>query len=60
MARTFSPLKLENIDRRRYYSQVIDYVEKDSSFYRMPSKFIVRNRAKRTPDHFGFTAKFPK
>ena len=42
------------------YSQVFDYVEIDSTFYRIPSKFMVQNWAKRTPDYFRFTAKFPK
>jgi uncharacterized protein YecE (DUF72 family) len=54
------PSKLENADWLKYYSQVFDYVEIDSSFYRMPSKFMVKNWAKRTPDTFRFTAKFPK
>jgi uncharacterized protein YecE (DUF72 family) len=35
-------------------------VEIDSSFYRMPDKLMVKNWAKRTPDNFRFTAKFPK
>ncbi|MDQ3961681.1 MAG: DUF72 domain-containing protein [Thermoproteota archaeon] len=56
----FYPSKLENSDWLRYYSQVFDYVEIDSSFYRMPSKFMVKNWAKKTPDNFRFTAKFPK
>jgi uncharacterized protein YecE (DUF72 family) len=56
----FYPSKLENSDWLRYYSQVFDYVEIDSSFYRTPSKFMVKNWAKKTPDNFRFTAKFPK
>jgi uncharacterized protein YecE (DUF72 family) len=56
----FYPSKLENSDWLRYYSQIFDYVEIDSSFYRMPSKFMVKNWAKKTPDNFRFTAKFPK
>jgi uncharacterized protein YecE (DUF72 family) len=56
----FYPSKLENADWLRYYSQIFDYVEIDSSFYRMPSKFMVKNWAKKTPDNFRFTAKFPK
>jgi uncharacterized protein YecE (DUF72 family) len=35
-------------------------VEIDSSFYRIPNEFMVKNWAKRTPDNFRFTAKFPK
>ncbi|HEV2876473.1 MAG TPA: DUF72 domain-containing protein [Nitrososphaeraceae archaeon] len=56
----FYPSKLENSDWLRYYSQIFDYVEIDSSFYRMPSKFMVKNWAKKTPNNFRFTAKFPK
>jgi uncharacterized protein YecE (DUF72 family) len=56
----FYPSKLENADWLRYYSQVFDYVEIDSSFYRMPNKFMVKNWASKTPDNFRFTAKFPK
>jgi uncharacterized protein YecE (DUF72 family) len=35
-------------------------VEIDSSFYRMPNKFMVKNWASKTPDNFKFTAKFPE
>ena len=44
----------------RYYASVFDYVEIDSSFYRMPNTFMVKNWFKKTPEHFRFTAKFPK
>src|SRR6187200_2546383 len=43
-----------------YYASVFDYVEIDSSFYRMPNSFMVKNWYKKTPEHFRFTAKFPK
>jgi uncharacterized protein YecE (DUF72 family) len=43
-----------------YYSHVFDFVEIDSSFYRIPNAFMVRNWGKKTPNHFRFTAKFPK
>jgi len=56
----FYPPNLENSDWLRYYSYVFDYVEIDSSFYRIPNEFMVKNWAKRTPDNFRFTAKFPK
>jgi uncharacterized protein YecE (DUF72 family) len=56
----FYPLNLENSDWLRFYSQVFDYVEIDSSFYRIPNQFMVKNWVKRTPDNFRFTAKFPK
>jgi uncharacterized protein YecE (DUF72 family) len=44
----------------RYYSKVFDYVEIDSSFYRIPNEFMVKNWYKRTPQNFKFTAKLPK
>jgi uncharacterized protein YecE (DUF72 family) len=47
-------------DWLRYYASVFDYVEIDSSFYRMPNLFTVKNWFKKTPEHFRFTAKFPK
>jgi uncharacterized protein YecE (DUF72 family) len=56
----FYPPNLENSDWLRFYSQVFDYVEIDSSFYRIPNQFMVNNWVKRTPDNFRFTAKFPK
>jgi uncharacterized protein YecE (DUF72 family) len=56
----FYPPNLDNSDWLRFYSQVFDYVEIDSSFYRIPDQFMVKNWVKRTPDNFRFTAKFPK
>ena len=44
----------------KYYASVFDYVEINSSFYRTPNVFTVKNWFKRTPEHFRFTAKFPK
>jgi uncharacterized protein YecE (DUF72 family) len=35
-------------------------VEIDSSFYSIPDQFMVKNWFKKTPENFGFTAKFPK
>jgi uncharacterized protein YecE (DUF72 family) len=35
-------------------------VEIDSTFYRIPNELMVKNWARRTPDNFRFTAKFPK
>jgi uncharacterized protein YecE (DUF72 family) len=57
------PFNLPSLDNSRwlsYYSCVFDYVEIDSSFYRIPNAFMVKNWCKKTPDHFRFTAKFPK
>ena len=39
-----------------YYSHVFDFVEIDSSFYRIPNVFMVKNWCKKTPDHFRYTA----
>jgi uncharacterized protein YecE (DUF72 family) len=35
-------------------------VEIDSSFYRIPKEFMVKNWFRKTPDNFRFMAKFPK
>ena len=43
-----------------YYSQKFDYVEIDSSFYKIPNQFMVKNWDRKTPDNFRFAAKFPK
>jgi uncharacterized protein YecE (DUF72 family) len=56
----FYPPAIGNKKWLPYYSGVFNYVEIDSTFYRVPSKFMVQNWAKRTPDNFRFTAKFPK
>ena len=56
----FYPPNLENSDWLRFSSQIFDYVEIDSTFYRIPNEFMAKNWAKRTPDNFRFTAKFPK
>jgi uncharacterized protein YecE (DUF72 family) len=39
---------------------VFNYVEIDSTFYRIPNEFMVKNWARKTPANFRFTAKFPK
>ena len=56
----FYPPNLESSEWLKYYSQIFDYVEIDSSFYRIPNQFMVKNWVKKTPDSFRFTAKFPK
>jgi uncharacterized protein YecE (DUF72 family) len=56
----FYPPNPENSCWLRFYSQIFDYVEIDSTFYRIPNEFMVKNWAKRTPNNFKFTAKFPK
>jgi uncharacterized protein YecE (DUF72 family) len=56
----FYPSNINNTGLLKYYSHVFDYVEIDSSFYRTPNVFTVRNWVKRTPKNFKFTAKFPR
>jgi uncharacterized protein YecE (DUF72 family) len=56
----FYPPTIDNSAWLKYYSRVLDYVEIDSSFYRIPTMFIVKNWYKRSPQNFRFTAKFPK
>ncbi|HKQ21295.1 MAG TPA: DUF72 domain-containing protein [Nitrososphaeraceae archaeon] len=56
----FYPPSLENRAWLPYYSRLLNYVEIDSTFYSIPSEFMVKNWERRTPDNFRFTAKFPK
>jgi uncharacterized protein YecE (DUF72 family) len=56
----FYPKDIENSKWLKYYSHIFDYVEIDSTFYRIPNGFMVKNWYKRTPQNFRFTAKFPK
>ena len=56
----FYPQNLDNKYWLSYYSQIFDFVEIDSTFYRIPSKFMVNNWAKRTSANFRFAVKFPK
>ena len=56
----FYPSNLENKLWLSYYSQVFEYVEIDSTFYRIPNQIMVRNWAKKTSKNFRFTVKFPK
>ena len=56
----FYPKDLDNRYWLSYYSQLFDFVEIDSTFYKIPSKFMVNNWNKRTPENFKFAVKFPK
>ncbi|MDQ3806870.1 MAG: DUF72 domain-containing protein [Thermoproteota archaeon] len=56
----FYPSKLDRREFLKYYSQVFDFVEIDSSFYNPPNLFMVKRWASATPDNFRFTAKFPR
>jgi uncharacterized protein YecE (DUF72 family) len=56
----FYPSGTENNRWLNYYSNVFDYVEVDTSFYKIPNVFMVNNWANKTPKDFKFTAKFPR
>lgn len=56
----FYPKGTKPKDYLAYYSKVFDYVEIDSSFYRIPNTFMTARWSKVTPDNFRFTAKIPK
>ena len=60
MENHFYPSNTDNSLWLSYYSQILDYVEIDSSFYSIPNHFMVKSQYKKTPEHFRFTAKFPK
>jgi len=59
MDRTIYPHNLENSDWLRFYSQIFDY-EIDSTFYRIPNEFMVKNWAKRTPNNLDLQQNFPR
>jgi uncharacterized protein YecE (DUF72 family) len=44
----------------QYYSQVFDYVEIDSTFYKVPRRQIIIKWVSSSPPDFKFTAKFPQ
>jgi len=55
----FYPSNIGNSEWLNYYSHIFDFVEIDSSFYRIPNIHMVKNWCKKTPKDFKFTAKFP-
>ena len=56
----FYPSDIDDSSWLSYYASVFDYVEIDSSFYKTPNVFTVKNWFNKTPQKFRFTAKFPK
>ncbi len=56
----FYPANLERKEFLKYYSQVFNFVEIDSSFYSPPNLFMTKRWASLTPDNFRFAAKFPR
>jgi len=57
---TFYPPSLENKNWLSYYSKFFKFVEFDSTFYNIPSRFVVKGWKDKTPDEFKFVLKFPK
>ena len=56
----FYPSNLDRKEFLKYYSQIFDFVEIDSSFYNPPNIFMTKRWASITPDNFRFSAKFPR
>jgi len=56
---TFYPRNLKSSDWLKYYSQIFEITEINSTFYRIPPQEIVRRWNADTPKQFRFTAKFP-
>jgi len=50
---------MKSSDRLKYYSQIFDITEINSTFYRIPDQSITKRWYDDTPDNFRFTAKFP-
>ena len=55
----FYPKKLEASKFLKYYSEIFDITEINSTYYRIPDTFMTRKWYSDTPDSFAFTAKFP-
>ncbi len=55
----FYPQFCPQADFLRFYAAVFKTVEIDATFYRIPSKKMIKGWLDRTPDDFIFTAKFP-
>lgn len=56
----FYPKDMESKDYLSHYSKFFNIVEVDSTYYNIPSRFVVRGWKDRTPADFKFTLKFPK
>jgi uncharacterized protein YecE (DUF72 family) len=50
----FYPSDIDDSNWLGYYASVFNYVEIDSSFYRTPNVFTVKNWFNKTPDSFKF------
>lgn len=56
----FYPKHMENKNYLSYYSKYFNFVEIDSTYYKIPSRYVVRAWKDKTPSDFRFTLKFPK
>ena len=56
----FYPKSLTSKDFLSYYSKIFYTNEINTTFYNIPSKWVVENWVKRTPSDFIFSAKLPK
>lgn len=56
----FYPKGTKPGDYLRHYARHYDTVEVDASYYAVPSKSTVDGWVEKTPDHFRFSAKFPR
>jgi uncharacterized protein YecE (DUF72 family) len=56
----FYPANSDHREFLKYYSRVFDFVEIDSSFYRVPNLFMAKRWSSITPNNFRFAAKFPR
>ncbi len=57
---TFYPKSLKAEDYLIYYSKIFYTNEINTTFYNIPSKWVVNNWMKRTPKNFLFSAKIPQ
>ncbi len=57
---TFYPKSLQSYDWLKYYSKIFDVTEINSTYYKIPSKFMTKKWDYDTPSEFRFTAKFPR
>lgn len=57
---SFYPPETPQKEFLKFYSSIFDTVEIDSSYYRIPSAYVVASWRKDTPENFLFTAKMPK
>jgi hypothetical protein len=60
LGKVHSILKILHIQVGLIIDYVFDYVEIDSSFYRVPNVFMVNNWNTKTLKNFKFIAKFPR